>query len=279
MKIADRAMILSRPAVVVSLCVGFALVAGAAVLSALSTRSIGAAGRRSTHSQETLVTVNRLLTTANEAEAGQRGYLLTHDEKYLLPAEAARARYRPELARLRGQLAGHPTQAPLLDQLETRFDERFAEISRTVGLRRELGIAPALNVVESDEGWRIMHEIRQLIQQIQREELADLAEHSAGAIGRAQIFQALNGIFLALAFILAGTGAWMLFRRVRDLEGLITVCAWTRRVQWRGRWISFEEYLTARFALRCTHGICDEAAQQLKSEIANTPVEPDVPAR
>lgn len=43
----------------------------------------------------------------------------------------------------------------------------------------------------------------------------------------------------------------------------VTICAWTRRIRWQGRWITFEEFLAERFDLRWTHGICDEEAEKL----------------
>ena len=62
---------------------------------------------------------------------------------------------------------------------------------------------------------------------------------------------------------------------MRDLEGLITVCAWTRRVKWEGRWVTFEDYLAKRFNLHCTHGICEEAAEQMRNETAEAPLTRD----
>ena len=77
----------------------------------------------------------------------------------------------------------------------------------------------------------------------------------------------ISGIALALTATIAR-------RELRHdspaLDQLITVCAWTRRVQWQGRWISFEEYLAKRFDLRCTHGICEEAAERMREDMART---------
>lgn len=270
-----RAVILSRPAVVATLLVAFALVVASVGMSVVSTHEISSADRRAAHAQETLVIVNQLLATINEAETAQRGYLLTRDEKYLLPYHAARDRYQDELASLRRQLNDDPRHEPVLRQLEQLCVARFAEIERTIRLRREQGIAPALNVVESDEGWEIMNEIRRNIQTLQRQELTEVTAHTASAVGQSRVYQNLNGAILALAVLLGGTVAWLLIRRLNDLEGLIKVCAWTQRVQWEGRWITFEEYLARRFNLHCTHGISDEAARQLGQEIASTPVPPD----
>jgi CHASE3 domain sensor protein len=271
-----RSLILSRPVVVVSLLIAFALIVGAAALSMISTGEVSAADRRAAHAQQTVSIINQLLATMNEAETGQRGYILTRDDKYLAPYESARTRYRNELAALAHQFADNPGRAGMLSQISRLCDARLAEMEHTVQLRRDHGIASALNVVESDEGWRLMDEIRRRIQVLQRQEIADATNQTASAAARARIFQQLNGGLLALAIALAGTAAWLIIRRLHDLEGLIKVCAWTQRVQWKGQWITFEEYLAQRFNLHCTHGISDEAARQLRNDIANTPVPPDV---
>jgi hypothetical protein len=70
----------------------------------------------------------------------------------------------------------------------------------------------------------------------------------------------------AAALVVALGIAWRLFRRRGRDDDWITVCAWTRRVKLQGRWVSFEEFMARRFNLRCTHGISDEAAEQMKRE-------------
>ncbi|HVU35797.1 MAG TPA: CHASE3 domain-containing protein [Opitutaceae bacterium] len=271
-----RTLILSRPAVIATLLVAFALVLTSISMSVISTHEISSADRRAAHAQQTLVIVNQLLATINEAETAQRGYILTHDDKYLAPYETARGRYRGELAALHSELKTDPGQAPIVTELTSLCVARFAEIERTIQLRRENGIAPALNVLQSGEGWQLMNEIRQQIQTIQKQELGEVAEHTASAVAQARAYQRFDGVLLLLALALGGTVAWLLMRRLHDLEGLIKVCAWTQRVQWKGQWIPFEEYLAKRFNLHCTHGISDEAAQQLSRQIANTPVPPEV---
>jgi len=71
--------------------------------------------------------------------------------------------------------------------------------------------------------------------------------------------------------------AWMAYfvartaRQTRQLEerlsGLVTLCAWSKTVEYQGEWISFEEYLKRRFSLMVTHGISPaEMAKMLETE-------------
>ena len=73
-----------------------------------------------------------------------------------------------------------------------------------------------------------------------------------------------NLFLLALAGVLATFAVRLEFKRPSSPSDWITICAWTRRVLWNGRWVSFEEFLAQRYAIRCTHGICDEAADKLR---------------
>jgi hypothetical protein len=75
--------------------------------------------------------------------------------------------------------------------------------------------------------------------------------------------QIISFAMLGVATIMAAAGFVLFIRRVNELEAIITVCAWTKRVKYNGAWISFEEYLHHRFKLRFTHGISEEAAKKL----------------
>ena len=61
-------------------------------------------------------------------------------------------------------------------------------------------------------------------------------------------------VLILLAFLVTRTA-----RQTKALEarvaGLITMCAWSRTIQFEGEWVSFEEYLKRRFGLDTSHGI------------------------
>ena len=49
-------------------------------------------------------------------------------------------------------------------------------------------------------------------------------------------------------------------------RSLIKVCAWTKRIEVDGRWISVDEFLRDHLRLKLTHGISIEGARLLKEE-------------
>lgn len=51
----------------------------------------------------------------------------------------------------------------------------------------------------------------------------------------------------------------------RMRQGLLTICAWTKRIQHDGHWISVDEFLSKQLGFQLTHGISEEGARQFLS--------------
>jgi CHASE3 domain sensor protein len=201
-----------------------------------------------------------------DAETGQRGYILTGLDSYLEPYTQATAQFDEQLAWLRTRFANSPGQTATLDQVAALLATKKTEMSRTIELRRSLQIGPALHLVDSGAGLKSMNGLREALHMLEERELTALALHSASVSRRAGFFQMFSLGMLITACALGATGAWLFMNRLHELETMITVCAWTRRVKYQGAWVSFEEYLRARFNLRFTHGISEEAAKKLQME-------------
>lgn len=264
----SRPLLLSRPLVIFSLVVGFVLAAGTAILSTVSTREVAAASVRASDTQDTLLQINQLMSSLVDAETGQRGYILTGLESYLEPYTRASARLDAQLTELGWRFENAPEQKATLERIKRLVSEKKSELSRTIELRRANASSAALHIVDSGEGLKTMNALRDAVQALEQNELTELARNSATVGRRAEFFQHIGLAMLIAACVLGGAAAILLVRRVHELESLITVCAWTKRVKFNGAWVSFEDYLHARFHLRFTHGISEEAVAKLKQENA-----------
>jgi K+-sensing histidine kinase KdpD len=75
-------------------------------------------------------------------------------------------------------------------------------------------------------------------------------------------------VLLFMAFLVSRTA-----RQTKELEqrvkDLVTVCAWSRTVEYQGEWISFEEYLLRRFNINTSHGISPAEAKKLFGELTS----------
>lgn len=82
------------------------------------------------------------------------------------------------------------------------------------------------------------------------------------------VANALNrvAVLTFMAFLVSRTARQTkeLERRVNDL---VTMCAWSRTVEYQGEWISFEEYLLRRFNINTSHGISPEEAKKAFGEL------------
>lgn len=55
--------------------------------------------------------------------------------------------------------------------------------------------------------------------------------------------------------------------RIRYLEQFTRVCAWCRRIDYKGRWMPWEEFLKQGFDTPTSHGICLDCLQKQQAAI------------
>jgi hypothetical protein len=49
----------------------------------------------------------------------------------------------------------------------------------------------------------------------------------------------------------------------QELQNLVTVCAWSKKIKINGEWISFEKFILDELGMRITHGMTPEAAAHM----------------
>jgi len=119
--------------------------------------------------------LEELLSSVKDAETGQRGFLLTGEERYLDPYTNAKAALPGELKGLRSLTGDNPRQQQRIDTLEQLTVEKTAELGQTIALRRAGNVEGALALVRSDRGKAAMDRIRELLGEMESEERALLA--------------------------------------------------------------------------------------------------------
>jgi CHASE3 domain sensor protein len=222
---------------------------------------------RVARTHQVLAHLDATMVQAQEAEADQRGFLLTGRESYLGPYESALGRIHGELAAVSVLTTDNKFQQENLQRLRGYMAQKLAELAETIRLRREQGLGPALALVLTDRGKLAMDEIRSVIESMRLEEERVLSIYRADdAKVSILLYLVCAGIFLA-AIIAATTIIWLLHWIGRLQTGLVTVCAWTREVQYEGKWMNVGEYLEHRFGLSITHGISEKAAAKMLREM------------
>lgn len=92
------------------------------------------------------------------AESAQRGFLLTGNESYLEPYEAAIADVPVQMAALKAVLVPYPQATEPVARLGLAIDTKLAEMARTIELRQQELTDEARAVVTTDEGQALMTE-------------------------------------------------------------------------------------------------------------------------
>jgi signal transduction histidine kinase len=98
----------------------------------------------------------------NDAESGQRGYLLTGESSYLQPYTEAVAKVEAALDRLHEAYGGRDDSREF-HELRILTGKKLGELEDTLALFRRRGATPAVNVVRTDVGKRTMDEISRIV--------------------------------------------------------------------------------------------------------------------
>ena len=126
--------------------------------------------QKAIHSHEVNAELDQLLSTMQDAETGQRGFLLTNNDRYLEPYNAALAAVRQRLDDIARLTSDSPAQQARLPRLRLLIDSKLADLSETIELRRTRGFDAALAVVVSGRGKADMDAIRAQIAAMDLEE-------------------------------------------------------------------------------------------------------------
>jgi len=94
--------------------------------------------------------------------------------------------------------------------------------------------------------------------------LSDLHEFAGLVMDQMELRLSARKTIAALSQLFQGA------ERSTDLEKLVTVCAWSRKIKVDGSWVTFEEFLVDKLGVRITHGIDPEAARQLQMNLHPT---------
>jgi PAS domain S-box-containing protein len=140
---------------------GFLIIIG--IISYRSTIELVDTVHRELHTHTVLSELDDILFHLQNAETGQRGFIITGEEHYLEPYYAAIMNIDRELASLRELTHANPHQQRQLATLEAMIAEKFAELKETVDLRRYEGFEAALRIIRTNRGKEVMDDIRALM--------------------------------------------------------------------------------------------------------------------
>ncbi len=200
----------------------FSLAAGlvlAIVIIAIGARNLADQYQTVRQTGQVLGELDGVLSAVIDAETGQRGFLMTGDERYLAPSLTAFDTATSHLGALRGLTEGNPRQRRHLDALEPLVRDKLGELRDTVQLGRERRADVAVERILTGRGLRLMEQIRSTVAVMKAEEHQIQAEQSTRYARQA------HRVFLGLA-VLAGVTLGLLVivlveyrRRAGEIRG------------------------------------------------------------
>jgi signal transduction histidine kinase/CheY-like chemotaxis protein/CHASE3 domain sensor protein len=193
-----------------ALVLGFFLVSG--VIAYANIQALRENNQRVVQTHDVLVATDSILSTAQDAETGQRGFLLTGNDRYLEPYTQAVGAIPERMHDVRNLTRDNPRQQAIVEQLQRRVDAKLAELAETIALRRSEGAAAALAVVETDRGKIEMDGVRDRLAAMAAEELR-LRQQYLAEMQTAYRAAVVSGTLTALLGAILTVAVFLLIRR------------------------------------------------------------------
>lgn len=113
-----------------------------------------------THTHLVLERLQAVLIDITQAEAGQRGYIITGDETYLELFHVGRTQVHEDIEQVRKLTADNPRQQETIKLLDQSVGARLIGLEERIKIRRETGLrAGAEAVAKGNNGERLMEQI------------------------------------------------------------------------------------------------------------------------
>jgi signal transduction histidine kinase/DNA-binding response OmpR family regulator/CHASE3 domain sensor protein len=188
----------------------FFLISGG--IAYLNIRTLWDDNQKIIHSHQVITTLDGLLSSAKDAETGQRGFLLTDDEHYLEPYNAALLALTSQLDELSQLTGDNPKQHDRIGLLKLHIAAKLAELQQTIDLHRTQGSAAALAIVRTDRGKAEMDTVRAQLATMDQEE-EDLREKRLAEMNAAYKTALASGFLSCLLGIILTAIVGFLIRR------------------------------------------------------------------
>lgn len=74
---------------------------------------------------------------------------------------------------------------------------------------------------------------------------------------------AFESLVTAIVWLVVYMATRRVLRRFQYLEDMITMCAWCRKIEQSGDWVSLEHYCAQELGVDLSHGLCPRCGRQL----------------
>jgi PAS domain S-box-containing protein len=191
------------------------IIGGVGIWSYMGIQEGTEANRWVAHTQEVMGNLDRVVKALDDAETGQRGFLLTSEDRYLEPYNAAAGEIRKDIDKVASLTGDNPGQQRDIQRLGKLAGDKLDELRETIDLNKQGKHEQALQIVRSDRGEKIMDDIRKLVDGMAARERPLLEkEKIAASEAASQTVQTVTlGVLLSL--LVLGVAAVIALRALR----------------------------------------------------------------
>jgi CHASE3 domain sensor protein len=202
--------------------------------------------------------LNGLRDDLDELQVGETGFLLTADQSYLRAHQLSYDDVPVRLNYLNALYAKRPAQLERLQRLRPLIEAKLNEYSDVTALKKSGQDDKALQLANGNGNTSVIDQIRSIISEMQLAEDGILADRKRANEAK---LDASDAVSTGLLFLSATVVVWagIMVLRIRQLQNIITICAWTQKVNFNGKWMPMEDFLWRRFRVKVSHGISEEA--------------------
>jgi CHASE3 domain sensor protein len=203
--------------------------------------------------------LNQIEADLDRMESNQREFSLTHDPNHVILFNFARSDIAIRLALLKSLGKDDPYIVGTLPRLESLLQARI-ELRQKIAVD-EVGTTknqeqPNSSPVSSDLG----QSPNSLLHEMEESQSQAIQNRRHAYVSMFEEREALSALLLCtIAIVVIVSGIMLL--RIHELHSIITICAWTQRVNYNGKWMRLEEFLWERFRIKVSHGISEEALE------------------
>jgi PAS domain S-box-containing protein len=158
------------------------------------------------HTFRVMNSAEAFLSSIKDAETGERGFILTGDERFLARYKSAVAAVPTRLKELKDLTSDNQSQQTRWVEINRLTQERLSMLKRGIDLRTASGVGPALAAVRSGQGEEAMDKLRSALDAFVVEERQLLVERTAKAkdqASRVRWVQGLGSLALIILLVLA----------------------------------------------------------------------------
>jgi signal transduction histidine kinase/CheY-like chemotaxis protein len=175
------------------------------------------ADRWAVHSLMVRQATEHLFSLIQDAETGQRGFLLTGDASYLAPFYTAKTEIPAAENTLRSLTTDNPLQQSRLAKLYPLVERKIGELSRTIELAKAGNTDEALKGVGTNQGRDLMSGIRSALDEFDDDETTTATTRNAKAV---LLRSVLLWVTIVAAFLAAAVAILVGFTLRRQVDEL-----------------------------------------------------------